>query len=424
MKKKVSVMLVLVFGLLVGLTGCGKPEQSAKGEKIVLGVPSGLGQTETADNLKAVNLAVDEINERGGVEVGGKKYKLEVASIDTREAEPGVPVSECLSAVDKLISEKKPAAIVLGAMRSEILLASMDLVAEYKIPYIGAQAISTEMENKIAANYNKYKYFFRTTTNGTALPKYLSAGVEFIGKEFKFDKIYFMFQDVPWAKGLAGAVAKSAQGGGWTVVGEDAYPTGASDFSSSLSKAKASGAQVIVTIFDMPQAGTLVKQAKAMKVPALIAGYMAPITTGDAWDTYNGEIGGLIGFLFNPGPIAIKSSEISVKFTQNYAKKYGEAAMKKVTGSGLGASYDAVYVLVEAIKRANSLNADAIVSALEKTDYNGVVGRIRFDKNHQAIYGEDPAETAIGLLFQWREGKRLVVFPKAVAETKIQLPEK
>lgn len=434
MKKKIYIMLVLVlvFSLFVGLTGCSqseqgtqsKPDESVKEEKIVLGVPTGLGQLEPQDNLRAVNLAVDEINESGGVEVGGKQYKLEVAAVDTREAEPTVPVQECLSAVDKLISEKNPTAIVFGAMRSEILLASMDLVAEYKIPYVGSEAITTEMETKIAGDYDKYKYFFRTSSNATALPKYLSSGVEFIGKEFNYNKIYFMFQDLPWAKGLAGAVAKSAQENGWTVVGEDAYPTGASDFSTSLSKAKAGGAQVIVPIFDMPQAGTLVKQAKSMQVPALIAGYMTPITTGDAWDTYNGEIDGLIGFLFNPGPLPIKSSEISVKFTENYAKKYGETAFKNVTGSGLGASYDAVYVLAEAIERANSLDADAIVSALEKTDYNGVVGRIKFDKNHQAVYGDDPAENAIGMLFQWREGKRLVVFPEAVAETKIQLPGK
>lgn len=432
MKKKFSVRLMLVFVLIFSLliTGCSKPAEntqpggSTEVEKIVIGVPSGLGQIESRDNLKAIELAVAEINESGGVEVGGKKHIIEVYSIDTREAEPGVPIHDSLAAVEKLINEKKPHAIVKGAMRSEVLLASMDLVANYKIPYIGSQAMSDEMQKKVLADYEKYKYFFRVSTNGGGLVGPLIAGIQYIGDEFGFDKIYFMPQDMPWATGIANAVSAAAEKSGWTVVGFDAYPTGASDFSSSLSRAKSAGAQVIVPIYDSPQAGTLVKQANAMEVPALIAGYMAPITTSDAWDNFDGEIDGAVALLFDSGPIPIRALEKSVNFTESYARKYGEEALEKATAAGFGASYDAVYVLVEAIKRADSLDADAIVEELEKTDYNGVIGRIRFNEGHQAIFGDNPAETAIGLLFQWIDGKRVVVYPEAVAETKIQLPGK
>jgi branched-chain amino acid transport system substrate-binding protein len=78
--------------------------------------------------------------------------------------------------------------------------------------------------------------------------------------------------------------------------------------------------------------------------------------------------------------------------------------------------------MVNAVERAKGIEPDAVVSALEKMDMSGVVGRIRFGKDHQVIYGVDPKETALGCGFQWtKPGKRVVVFPEVVAEGKIQL---
>jgi branched-chain amino acid transport system substrate-binding protein len=83
----------------------------------------------------------------------------------------------------------------------------------------------------------------------------------------------------------------------------------------------------------------------------------------------------------------------------------------------------APYVLKDAIERAGSLDPDAVVAALEKTDLMGVYGRIRFDpKSHQVIPSLDPAEGAVGTIFQWQEGKRVVVFPKSIAMGEIKLP--
>ena len=53
----------------------------------------------------------------------------------------------------------------------------------------------------------------------------------------------------------------------------------------------------------------------------------------------------------------------------------------------------------------------------------GVVGRIRFSKDHQVVYGFDPKETALGVGFQWKKpGVRVPIFPEVVAEAKIELP--
>jgi branched-chain amino acid transport system substrate-binding protein len=65
-----------------------------------------------------------------------------------------------------------------------------------------------------------------------------------------------------------------------------------------------------------------------------------------------------------------------------------------------------------------------VIAALEKTDLmGGVYGRIRFNpKNHQVIPSVDPNEGAVGTIFQWQAGKRIVVFPPKIAMGEVKLP--
>jgi branched-chain amino acid transport system substrate-binding protein len=209
---------------------------------------------------------------------------------------------------------------------------------------------------------------------------------------------------------------------GWEVLDQEAYPTGTADFSSGLMKAKSKGAQVILPIFDMPQSGTLVKQWKSMNVPALMAGFISPLAGTEAWKTFDGKIGGAINCIFEMGS-AIASEKLpkSVEFYNKFAKLYGKEIQ---AGHGPAPAYEAVYILAEAIERAGSADPDAVVAQLKKTDRMGIMGRIRFDAGNQAVYGFDPKETAAAAVFQWTEdGKRRIVFPEALAETKIQLPK-
>jgi branched-chain amino acid transport system substrate-binding protein len=405
--------------LLLGAGACTRTAD--KDANVVLGVPTALGAIEGQDALRAAQLAASEINAAGGLEVGGVKRKLEIVSIDTRESEAGVPVNDALAAMEKLLSEKKPAAIVIGSFRSEVLLSAMDMIAKVKIPYLCTIAMSPEFEKKVAGDYDRYKYNFRLGLSAPYLVGNLGKTLGFIRQKHGFDKVYFIHQDVAWAKGTIAGLSKVAQAAGWTAVGTDAYPTGSRDFSSSLTKAKAGGAQVLVPIFDMPESGVLVKQAKAMKVPALIAGFISPAAPGTAWTTFGGEIDGLVNFLFEPGAIPLKTPR-SMHFFEAYGKAYGEEARSKMSGHGPGPSYDAVYVYAEAVKRAGTLEADAVVAQLEKTDMDGAIGRIAFNKAHQVVYGEDPKTAAASLAFQWRGGKRLVVYPEGAAEAQIELP--
>ena len=411
---------LILIASAVGLLVAGQAEAT---EPIVIGVPTSLGFLEGKESHKVVQMAVSEINAKGGVTVGGQKRKMEVATMDIRDAAPGVPVPEALLGIEKLILEKKPAGIVVGPFRSEALVAAMDLLSKYKTPMIGTIAMTPASEAKVKEDPEKYKYVFRNCLNAVYLVKYLVGTMEAINKDFGFTKVYIMHQDVAWARATADGVKKSYfEKAGWEVLDQEAYPTGTGDFSSALMKARSKGAQVILPIFDMPQSGILVKQWKSMDVPALMAGFISPLAGTDAWKSFDGKIGGAINCVFEMGS-AIASDKLpqSVDFYNKYKKISGKELQ---AGHGPAPAYEAVYILAEAIERAGSLDPDAVVAQLKKTDRMGVMGRSRFDQGNQVVYGFDPKETAVAAVFQWTDdGKRRVVFPESLAEAKIQLPK-
>lgn len=419
MERKRLIMGVLLAVMCAGFMAA--PTVRAA-EPIVIGVATSLGFLEGKESIKAVQMAVDEINAAGGVKVGAVARPFKVESLDLRDAAPGVPVPEALLGLEKIILEKKPSALMVGPFRSEALIAGMDIIAKYKVPMLGTIAMAPGSEKKIKEDPQKYKYVFRTCLNAVHLVKFLAGTMAAIHKQFGFNKVYIMTQDVAWARGTADMVKSLYfDKNGWEVLGMENYPTGTSDFSSALMKARSQGAQVIMPIFDMPQSGTLVKQWNTMKVPAIMAGFISPLAGAEAWKTFDGKIGGVLNTTFELGSaMAASKLPASTAFMQKYQKKYGEEIQ---AGHGPAPSYESVYILKEAIERGGSIDPDAIVAGLEKTDRRGVMGRIRYDEGHQAVFGFDPAETSVSLVSQWTDsGKRVVVFPDSLAENVIQLP--
>ncbi len=392
-------------------------------EPILVGVPTALTALEGRESLKAVQMAVDEINAKGGVKVGEVRRPIKIETIDLRDASAGVPVSEALLGLEKIITEKKVSALLVGPFRSEALLAGMDILAKYKVPMLGSIAMSPKSEEKIKQDPEKYKYTFRVCLNSQQLVGYLAKSLGFMHEQFGFKKLYVMHQDVLWARLTGEFTAKVASGKmGWETVGTEVYPTGSSDFSAGLMKAKTKGAQVILPVFDMPQSGILLKQWRSMRVPAMLAGFISPMAGPGAWKTFEGKIGGLLNANFEIGSaIPTEKYEPAKKFYDAYLAKYGQPME---AGHGPAPSYDSVYILAEAIERAGSLDPDKIVAEIKKTDRQGVIGKIKFDSGNQVIYGDDPTQTAAGCISQWTDaGKRVIVFPQPLAEGVITLPE-
>ena len=99
----------------------------------------------------------------------------------------------------------------MGPFRSEALIPGMDILNKYKVPMLGTIAMSPKSEAMVKENPEKYKYCFRVCLNAIYLGKYLSTTLGFLKKEFGFNKVYAMHQDVLWAKATADGTVKAPQ---------------------------------------------------------------------------------------------------------------------------------------------------------------------------------------------------------------------
>jgi branched-chain amino acid transport system substrate-binding protein len=420
MKARVLIVFVVLLAAVLFIF----PGSRAMAEKpIILGCPLSTAFLYGWDAERAITLAVEEINAKGGVDVAGEKRPFKVEVIDTRDLEPGVPVSEALLVVEKLILEKKADFIMGGPVRSEAGLAAMDLLSKYKkVSILTTGVLTPKYHARVAEEYDKFKYCFRITgeakwmVGGEIIPCLLD-----IGQKYGLDRLYIMIQDVAHARAGGGIIAKVMAKKGWNVIGKpEIYPTGSTDFSMGLLKARREKAQVILIWMDMPETSILLKQWYDMKIPALPFGsIIAAAEQPGFWKATEGKGEYCLANVVNAGNAPCNATAWTMKFVEAYKSRWDI----EPEGYGTSTSYMAPYVLKDAIERAGSLDSEAVIAALEKTDMMGVYGRIKFDpKSHQVIPSLDPEEGAVGTIFQWQAGKRVVVFPKKIAMGEIKLP--
>jgi branched-chain amino acid transport system substrate-binding protein len=220
------ILLVALVCLFAGSAFFIQPREGLCADPIIIGVPTSLYTPFGSYGLKAVNMAVEEINAKGGVDVGGQKRPFKVVVADTRGGEPNTPVHDALMAYEKLITEEKPNAIVIGAFRSEVLIAAMDLVAKYKVPQLGTIAQTPGFQAQFRKDPEKYKYLFRVTTDALVDATYIAHTLDLLKRDYGLDKILYIYQDTAWAKAFAGLMQKHCKETGWAEIGFEPYAAG------------------------------------------------------------------------------------------------------------------------------------------------------------------------------------------------------
>ena len=415
--KELRILLVLLGVLSIVFSGT-----PALAEKpIIIGCPLSTAFLYGWDAERGVKLAVEEINAKGGVNVKGKMRPFKVEVIDTRDLEPGVPVSEALLAVEKLILDKKADFLIGGPVRSEAALAAMPLLSKYKkVSILTTGVLTPKYHATVAAQYDKFKYCFRIHGEAKNLVGEMLANFNELKQKHGFNNLFIIAQDVAHARAAGEIIQKLTTKQGWNVTGLEIYPTGATDFSMGLLKAKKTNTEIINIWMDMPESAILLKQWYEMKIPALPFGStLAAAEQPGFWKATDGKGEYTLCNVVNAGNAPSDATPWTMKFYNAYAERWGV----EPEGLGTSSSYMAVYVLKDAIERAATLDADTVVTELEKTDVMGVYGRLRFDpKSHQVIPSTDPKEGAVGSILQWQDGKRVVVYPKSIAKGEILLP--
>lgn len=407
-----ACLLISTF-LSVGL--CSQVEA----KPILVGAPASYAaQPWSWAGLKGQQLATKEINDAGGVNVGGTKRPFQLELLDTRAEEAGVPVSEALLGIEKLILEKKVDVLCGGPTMSEASMAVLDLVAKHNIIHLICSGTWTPgWQAKVGKDLEKYRTSFKITSSVIYVIPEGAALLNSIKAQRGYDTVYVLTQDNLISRKAAEIFSAMAAKKGYKVVGQDVVPQGTTDYSPQLFQAKKKKAKILLVWTNDPTATILMKQFTDLKIPALMVGFNPAATEEEIWKQVDGKCE------YSIQPLAAASNSSSkIPGATEFQKAYKEFCGKAPFGAA-SMSYVGMYVLKDAIERAGSLDTDAMVDALTKTDYMSIDGRVRFNpKNHWAIYSDDPKEGLVSNWFQWIAGKRITVWPRSVADGEIQLP--
>lgn len=418
MKRK--IFLLLIFSIFTFLIYSGNGITQII-EPIVIGAPIPRASTYGQNGERSMILAMEEINAAGGIKVGTIKRPIKLEIVDTRDEEPGVPTSEVLLAIEKLILDKKVKILAGGPTMSECCLAALDLYPKYKvISIVNIGCWTPGWHAKTGKDIKHYKYSFRLSGNVAYWIPNIVTLLNNIKEKYGFTKMYITIAEAAHCKAAGAAVEKGAVAGGWEIVGKEVHPLATTDFSMMLRDVRRSGAQVLFIWDHTPEALSLVNQWQEMKIPAAAIGFVGPTEDPVMWKQTSGKVAYLVEFAGEGGTLpGQKITYLTEPFFNAFKKRWGE----EPRGTGNVPSYTVLYMLKDAIERTGSLDVDALVTAIEQTDMITVGGRLRFDKsNHQAIYGTDPKESLMPQLLQWQDGKRVCIWPPKIATGEYKLP--
>ncbi len=360
--------------------------------EVVIGIATSLNTIEGKESGKAAMLAVQAINRKGGVRIMEEWRPIRLTMVDIDDAGPDSEKTESVQKLERFLQKEALHAIAMTPVIESLVLRDPG-----------------------------YRHIFRTGFNTKYLADAMIQIMQFLRARFGFSRVYLLTQDIAWARSTVAIMIRLYfDRMGWQVVGADHFAYGTSDFSASLTRARDRGAQVILPIFDMPHSGNLVIQWQEMTIPAMLCGFISPMVGPGAWEAFDGKIAGTLNVIFELGNMPSDHHPPAGKFYRHYQDHYGQSIQ---AGHGPAPSYESIYLLADAIESASSLDPEKLVTALEASDRMGPMGRLRFHKGHQIIFGTDPQKEAVVCLFQWtRDGKRRIVYPPSIAEGEIEWP--
>ncbi len=359
----VAVAVFLAFSLTTGVKGA----QAENVIKVGCAI-SFTGKKSRSGKLyvDSYNMAVEKINESGGVKVGDKYYKLKIIYYDDKSS-----ADESAKLVEKLISEDK-VNFLLGPYSSGITIPDSIIAQRYRIPMIEGGGAS----GKIFSRGNKYIF-------GTLPPagEYFKTTLEMM-KGFKPapKRIAILYADDKFDKSVAKGTKKLAKEMGFKVVVYERYAEGASDFNTILTKVKAAKADAVLVAGHTEESLNFVQQAKELNVcPKMIS-----LTVGPSEADFRKSLGKDAEYIFG---VASWSPQMNFKgylfkdtkeFVKEFKKRYGYDPDYH-NASGIAD----VAVLKNAIERAGTLDPQKVRDAIASTSLDTIYGHVEFAPNGQ-----------------------------------------
>jgi branched-chain amino acid transport system substrate-binding protein len=308
------------------------------------------------DNENGARLAVEEINAKG-LTIGGQKVTLQLdAQDDAADPRTATQVAQ------KLVDDKVVA--VVGHLNSGT-----------SIPASTQQGFKTT-----------YRVVATDAQQGPALANYAS-------KDLKVKSVAIVDDSTAYGQGLANEFEKTAKSLGMNVMSHDATNDKAVDFRAILTKIKGENPDAIMYGGMDATGGPFAKQAKQL-------GLRAKVLAGDGVCT--DKLSDLAGdatdnIVCSEAGMALEKMAGGKAFEAKYEKRFGQPIQIYAPFT-----YDAVYIIADAMKRANSTDPAKILAAMPTTDYKGVIGETTFDSHGDLQHG-------VISLYDYKGGKKTLL---------------
>ncbi len=361
--------LSLIAAAIMTLTACGKGEEK-KAPEAAAPAPAAAAQQEQVvqlgsvapltgpiahlgkDNESGAKLAIDEINAEGLV-IDNKKVKFELVSEDD-QADPKVATQVAQRLVDKKVVG------VIGHLNSGTTIPASKIYAEAGIPQISPSSTNP------AYTQQGFKTAYRVVANdiqqGAALGEFAADGL-------KIKTVAVVDDRTAYGQGIADEFVKAAEAKGVKVVKREFTTNTSTDFMAILTSIKGAKPELIFFGGMDSQGGPLAKQMKKLGIEAKLLGadgIYSPEFLKLAGEAAEGQYASFIGMPREKMPGF-------TSFNEKFKAKYGEVQMYSPY------AYDAVHIMVEAMKKANSTDPKVFAPKIAETDYSGVTSKITFD---------------------------------------------
>ena len=363
-------------------------------------------------------MAADQINAKGGIQVGSKKMKIKLVKADSNEF---VNVTDATNAMERLLTRDK-VDFVVGGFRSEAVLAMQDIAMDYKKIFIGCGAAHPELCLRVAKDYSTYKYFFRGTPfNSKFLARTSFIHMATVGAILKKAlgipkvKVAIVAEKAMWVEPMIKAAEGFIPKLGMEVAGIWRPSPVATDVTAELSAIQRAGAHMIFTTFSSSVGITFARQAGELEIPAVQVGINVEAQKEGFWQATQ-QMGNYVMTL-NTYARDVETNELTRPFIDGYIKRFGEVPTYTAD------TYAAIlHTLAPAIEEAGSLDADKIVTIIENRPPTKVPsGRVAYFKDaegrhlHDLIWGPGYL-TSLGV--QWQDGQLKGVWPNKWKATK------
>jgi branched-chain amino acid transport system substrate-binding protein len=361
---QMKIKLALVAAAALALVACGDKEEAAGGGDTMVVKIGHVGTTSGAiahlgkDNENGGRMAIEELN-AAGMTIGGKKVTFELLAEDDA-ADP----KQGTAAAQKLVDAKVNG--VIGHLNSGTTIPASSIYHDARLPQISPSATNPKYTRQ------GFDTTFRLVADDTQLGGTLG---RYAIETLKGKTVAVIDDRTAYGQGVADEFEKGVTSAGGTLVAREFTNDKATDFNAILTSIKGKNPDVVFFGGMDAVAGPMLKQMKALGINAKFMGGDGICTAGLPALAGDGLADDMV-YCAEAGGVDEAGKAAMDKFREDFKAKYG--AEVQVYAPYV---YDAVKLMADAMKRADSVDPAKYLPELAKTSgYQGVTGNISFDE--------------------------------------------